>query len=66
MAMPPNLPPVKSGISRDEIMKALARGYCQERNKDKEMDIDLIVAMADELQTLIEDEYGSVSTGEGH
>jgi hypothetical protein len=60
------MPPIKSGITRDEIMKALARGYCQERNAQKEMDIDLIVAMADEIQTLIEDEYGPVSTGEGH
>jgi hypothetical protein len=47
-------------------MKALARGYCTERNADKEMDIDLIVAMADEVQKLIESENGSVSTGEGN
>jgi hypothetical protein len=54
------------GVTREEIMQALARGYVAPRNTQKEMDIDLIVAMADEVQKLIEDEYGPVSTGEGH
>ena len=51
-------------VTREEIMQALARGYVAPRNAQKEMDIDLIVAMADEITTLIEDEYGPLSTGE--
>jgi hypothetical protein len=47
-------------------MQALARGYVAPRNAQKEMDIDLIVAMADEMQRLIEDEYGPISTGEAN
>jgi hypothetical protein len=61
------MPPVKQpGVTREEIMRALARGYCAERNTEKEMDIDLVVAMADEVQKLIEDEYGSILSTEGH
>ena len=45
-------------------MQAMARGYMTERNDKKEMDIDLIVAMADEVQKLIEAEHGSLPAGE--
>jgi len=49
-------------LTRDEIMQALARGYTHDRNSDKEMDIDLVVAMADELTKVLE-EHGAISTG---
>jgi hypothetical protein len=62
-----SMPPVKQpGVTREEIMQALARGYVAPRNAQKEMDIDLIVAMADEVQKLIEDEYGSILPTEGN
>jgi len=64
-ALMPEMPPIKQpGIKREDIMQALARGYTHKRNSDKELDIDLIVAMADEVQALIEGEYGAVSTGQ--
>lgn len=59
------MPPVRQpGVNRQEIMQALARGYTADRNTEKEMDIDLLVAMADEIAALIEEEYGPLSTGE--
>jgi len=44
-------------------MHALAQAYCHERNANKEMDIDLVVAMADEITKVLE-QHGAVSTGE--
>jgi len=38
--------------ARDEILQALARGYCAPINSGKELDSDLILAMADELAKL--------------
>jgi len=49
--------------SREEILQALAQAYCHDRNANKEMDIDLVVAMADEVMKVLED-HGAVSTGE--
>jgi len=37
---------------RDAILQALARGYCAPKNSGKELDSDLICAMADELAKL--------------
>jgi hypothetical protein len=37
---------------RDAILQALARGYCAPKNSGKELDSDLIYAMADELAKL--------------
>lgn len=34
---------------REKVIQKLARGYCVEKNKHKEVDSDLIEAMADEL-----------------
>ena len=50
-------------IKREEITHALAQGYCHDRNAKKEMDIDLVVAMADEVMKVLE-QHGAVSTGE--
>jgi hypothetical protein len=49
--------------SREDIMHALAQGYCHDRNAQKEMDIDLLVAMADEIMKVLE-QHGGVSAGE--
>ncbi len=50
-------------ISREELMHALAQAYMHERNAEKEMDIDLVVAMADEVTKVLE-QHGAISTGE--
>jgi len=34
---------------RKKVEQALARGYCHEKNKNKELDADLIESMADEV-----------------
>ena len=39
-------------IARNEILQALARGYCAPINSGKELDSNLIIAMADELAKL--------------
>jgi hypothetical protein len=55
-------------ITREEIMQALARAYCHDRNAKKEMDVDLLVAMADEVMKALgqpkEKDDGAVSTRE--
>jgi len=50
-------------ISRDDVLHALALAYNHDRNSDKEMDIDLVVAMADEVMKVL-GQHGAVSTGE--
>jgi hypothetical protein len=37
-----------------EIGQALARGYCSEKNKNKELDSDLIEAMVEEVALLLD------------
>lgn len=49
-------------ISREDIMHALAQAYCHDRNAQKEMDVDLLVAQADEVMKVLE-QHGAVSTG---
>ena len=50
-------------ITRKEIMQALAQGYMHDRNAQKELDVDLLVSMADEIMKVLE-EHGAVSPGE--
>jgi len=38
---------------KTEIRQALARGYCSESNKNKELDSDLIEAMVEEIFPLV-------------
>ena len=40
------------GISYEEILGAVARGWCTEGNAHKEMDSDLATAIADEIAVL--------------
>ena len=49
--------------TREDILHALAQAYCHDRNAEKEMDMDLLVAMADEVMKVLE-QHGAVSTGE--
>jgi hypothetical protein len=53
----------KASPTREQVMHALAQAYCHERNASKEMDIDLVVAMADEIMKVF-DADGDVSTRE--
>jgi hypothetical protein len=41
-------------VSKDEILQALARGYCDERNESKILDHDLITSMADEVMKVLQ------------
>jgi hypothetical protein len=50
-------------ITREQVMRALAQGYMHDRNAEKELDVDLLVAMADEVMKALE-EHGAVSTTE--
>ena len=39
-------------LNRTEVLQALARGFCAEKNSHKQMDADLCNAMADEVMAL--------------
>ncbi len=36
-------------MTKEEIMQAVARGWCHEKNSSKTMDVDLAMAIADEI-----------------
>ena len=42
---------------KEEILGALARGYCSKENKKKQLDADLIRGMEKEIVKLIEKNY---------
>jgi len=42
------------------IRQAVARGWCHEQNKFKDLDVDLVNAIADEVSECIEVEQGKV------
>lgn len=46
-------------MNEQEILigQALARGYCHEKNRNKELDSDLILAMMEELARLPKHDY---------
>ena len=50
-------------VTREDILHALAQAYCHDRNCDKEMDVDLLVAAADEVMKVLI-QHGAISTGE--
>jgi hypothetical protein len=39
---------------REEIMQALARGYCTKRNEKKELDAELIEDMTDKVMQIVD------------
>jgi len=45
-------------IKREEIVGALARGYCHKETSGKILDSTLIEAMADEIESLLVRESG--------
>jgi len=40
-------------MTQDEILGALARGYCEDENANKTMDSDLVLAQAAEVMKLL-------------
>ena len=45
-------------INREELLGAIARGWCSEKNSHKEMDSDLAVAIFDEVEQQIKQKFG--------
>ena len=45
-------------INREELLGAIARGWCGEKNSHKEMDSDLAVAIFDEVEQQIKQKFG--------
>lgn len=58
-------------ISRNDVVRALTAGYGSELNRSKEIDIELVDAMADEVMAAISTElqrndfYRAVKIGDG-
>ncbi len=44
---------ISSTIRREQIMGAVARGWCHDKNSHKRMDPDLAIAITDEIETLL-------------
>ena len=49
---------VKECINREELLGAIARGWCSEKNEHKTMDSDLAVAIFDEVEQQIKQKFG--------
>ena len=49
---------VRESIDREELLGAIARGWCHEKNKYKTMDSDLAVAIFDEVEKQIRQNFG--------
>ena len=49
---------VKECINREELLGAIARGWCSEKNSHKEMDSDLALAIFDEVEQQIKQHFG--------
>jgi len=49
---------VKECINREELLGAIARGWCSEKNEHKTMDADLAVAIFDEVEQQIKQHFG--------
>jgi hypothetical protein len=45
-------------INREELLGAIARGWCSEKNSHKTMDPDLAVAIFDEVEQQIRQQFG--------
>jgi len=45
-------------INREELLGAIARGWCSEKNSHKEMDSDLALAIFDEVEQHIRQQFG--------
>jgi hypothetical protein len=49
---------VRECINREELLGAIARGWCSEKNSHKTMDPDLAVAIFDEVERQIRQQFG--------
>jgi len=49
---------VRECINREELLGAIARGWCSEKNSHKTMDPDLAVAIFDEVERQIKQQFG--------
>ena len=45
-------------INREELLGAIARGWCSEKNSHKTMDSDLALAIFDEVERQIKQQFG--------
>ena len=48
---------VRECINREELLGAIARGWCSEKNSHKTMDSDLAVAIFDEVERQIKQHF---------
>jgi hypothetical protein len=56
---------VKECVNREELLGAIARGWCSEKNSHKTMDSDLALAIFDEVERQIKHQFG-VEEHENH
>ena len=49
---------VKECVNREELLGAIARGWCSEKNSHKTMDPDLALAIFDEVERQIKQQFG--------
>jgi hypothetical protein len=49
---------VRECINREALLGAIARGWCSEKNSHKTMDSDLAVAIFDEVEQHIRQQFG--------
>jgi len=49
---------VRKCINREELLGAIARGWCSEKNEHKTMDSDLAFAIFDEVEKHIKEHFG--------
>ena len=49
---------VRECINREELLGAITRGWCSEKNSHKTMDPDLALAIFDEVERQIKQQFG--------
>ena len=49
---------VRECINHEELLGAIARGWCSEKNSHKTMDPDLALAIFDEVERQIRQQFG--------
>ena len=49
---------VRECVNREELLGAIARGWCSEKNSHKTMDSDLALAIFDEVEQQIKQQFG--------
>ena len=49
---------VQECVNREQLLGAIARGWCSEKNSHKTMDPDLALAIFDEVERQIKQQFG--------